>query len=114
MNLVRRQIIKEDSCYICQCYPKNVIHAIWECNAAQDVWAGSSVRTLKCGGEMEDFLQLFQFMVAKLSEEELEVFLVQCWQIWHQRNLLLHGGKIQDPRQLNRRAIDYLMEYREA
>lgn len=57
-------------------------------------------------------MELFQFMATKLSEEELELFLIQCWQVWHQRNLLLHGEKIQDPRQLNRKAVDYVQEYK--
>lgn len=57
-------------------------------------------------------MELFQFMATKLSEEELELFLIQCCQVWNQRNLLLHGEKIQDPRQLNRKAVDYVQEYK--
>ena len=53
-------------------------------------------------------------MMAKLSDEELELFLVQCWLIWHHRNSLVHGGSMQHPVQLNKRATDYLKEYREA
>ncbi|KAF3965991.1 hypothetical protein CMV_009861 [Castanea mollissima] len=77
VNLVRWQILKEDRCGLCQRCPESVIHALWECSVAQDVWAGSTARIHKCGGVKEDFLQLFQFMMSKLSEEELEAFLVQ-------------------------------------
>ena len=59
-------------------------------------------------------MQLFHAMMAKLSDEELELFLVQCWLIWHRRNSLLHGGCMQHPVQLSKRATDYLMEYHEA
>ena len=59
-------------------------------------------------------MQLFHAMMAKLSVEELETFLVQCWLIWHRRNSLVHGGCMQHPMQLNKRATDYLKEYREA
>ena len=88
---------------VCQRCPETVIHAIWDCSATQDVWAGSSARIQKCGGEMDDFLQLFQFMMSKLSLEEFETFLVQSWLIWHCRNALLHGGAMQHPGQLNPR-----------
>ena len=42
VNLVRRQILKEDRCGLCQRCLESVIHAVWECSAAQDVWAGST------------------------------------------------------------------------
>ena len=46
--------------------------------------------------------------------EEFELFLVQCWLIWNQRNTVVRGGKLQDPTQLNIRARDYLEEFKEA
>uniref|UniRef100_A0A7N2L4E8 Reverse transcriptase zinc-binding domain-containing protein n=1 Tax=Quercus lobata TaxID=97700 RepID=A0A7N2L4E8_QUELO len=42
VNLVRRQILKEDRCGLCQRCLESVIHALWECSAAQDVCAGST------------------------------------------------------------------------
>ena len=53
-------------------------------------------------------------MMAKLSVEELETFLVQSWLIWHRRNAVLYGSKMQHPVQLNQRVTDFLREYREA
>ena len=77
VNLVRWQILKEDRCGLCQQCPESVIHALWECSAAQDVRAGSTARIQKCGGVKEDFPQLFRFMMSKLLEEELDAFLVK-------------------------------------
>ena len=59
-------------------------------------------------------MQLFQVMMAKLSMEELEIFLVQSWLIWHRRNTVLYGSNRQHPRQLNQRVTDLLSEFREA
>ena len=53
-------------------------------------------------------------MLNKLSTEEFELFLVQSWLIWNQRNIVVHRGKLLDPTQLNIRARDYLEEYKEA
>ena len=111
MNQVRRQVLQVDRCEICQRCPETVIHAIWECSAAQDVWAGSTTRIGKCDGENDDFTQLFQFMMAKLSVEELKTFIVQSWLIWHRRNSLLYGNSMQHPGQLNKKAMDFLKEY---
>ena len=61
-----------------------------------------------------DILQLFEDLMDRLIGDEFEPFLVQCWIIWNQRNLVLHGGTIQDPPRLNKRAKDFLKEYRDA
>ena len=79
-----------------------------------DVWARCPIRIQKCASGQEDILQLFIAMLNKLSLEEFELFLVQCWLIWNQRNTVVCGGKLQDPTQLNIRARDYLEEYKEA
>ncbi|KAK9984219.1 hypothetical protein SO802_033744 [Lithocarpus litseifolius] len=39
---------------------------------------------------------------------------MQGWLIWHQRNLVLHGGNLQEPGRLNARASSFLAEYKEA
>ena len=41
VNLEKRKIIQDN---LCQCYerePEIGVHALWECGATQDVWAGS-------------------------------------------------------------------------
>ena len=48
-KLRSRQIIDDDSCPICHSFPKTAIHALWECGATQDVWAGCPVRILQKG-----------------------------------------------------------------
>ena len=52
--------------------------------------------------------------MAKLSSEEWNLFWVICWQIWHQRNTVIHGGVFQHPSSLAKRAVDYLKEYTNA
>ena len=41
MNLAKRRIIEEAACPICTRFPKSAVHVLWECDAAQDVWARS-------------------------------------------------------------------------
>ncbi|KAL0007404.1 hypothetical protein SO802_008906 [Lithocarpus litseifolius] len=50
----------------------------------------------------------------RLPREELEHFLVQAWMIWNQRNAVIHGGQLKEPGWLNRRAAEFLDEYRKA
>ena len=59
-------------------------------------------------------IQLCEELMARLTIEELELFLVQAWIIWNQRNTLIHGKRMQAPGVLNKRAEDYLDEFRHA
>ena len=113
-NLVKRKVIEDGNCSICQQVPESVVHRLWECGATQDVWVGCLAQIQKCASGQDDILQLFITILNKLSTEEFENFLVQSWLIWNQRNTVVYGGKLQDPNQLNIRARDYLEEYKEA
>ena len=56
-------------------------------------------------------IELMEYLLSRLSLQEMELFLVQARVLWNQRNKLLHGGKIQDPNMLCKRAVEYLEEY---
>ena len=67
-----------------------------------------------CRNVVLDMLQLVEKLMEKLNTEELEFFFIQAWLIWNQRNTVFHGGSLQDPSWLNKRAADFLKEFREA
>lgn len=72
------------------------------------------IRLQKSDRGQQDVLQLFYKMMTRLSTTEFELFLVQSWLIWNQRNEVVHGGKVKDPRWLNKRARDFLDEFHQA
>ena len=113
-KLARRLIMEDDTCLLCKRDSKSAIHALWECSVAQDVWVGCARRLQKMVGGQLDVLQLVEELLKKLTTEELELFCVQAWLIWNQRNTTIHGGSMQDPSRLNKRATKFLEEFREA
>lgn len=90
------------------------MHVLWECPAAQDIWAGSRIKLQKCHLGQPDMLQLFLYLLDRLDMEDVELFLVQAWAVLNQRNSVVHGGLLKDPGWLNRRAAEYLEEYKQA
>ena len=58
-------------------------HALWECATMQDIWSSSISRLQKGSSVFSDTLQLMEFLVDRLSVEELELFWVQAWIIWN-------------------------------
>ena len=96
---------------LCSGVPETGVHAIWECAVAKDVWAGCLIKLQKSGQGQRDMLELFHEMMTRLSLIEFELFLVQSWMIWNQRNAVAHGGKVKDRRWLNKRAREFLDEF---
>ncbi|XP_075665092.1 uncharacterized protein LOC142634705 [Castanea sativa] len=84
LNLSKRRVIEDAMCPICLRFSKSVVHALWECDAARDVWAS----------------------------QDMEVVLVQAWLIWNQRNQVVHGGKFHDLGWLTNQAREFLEEFR--
>ena len=42
-NLARRKIIDDNTCGLCRQGAESVLHILWECGVAQDVWASSNI-----------------------------------------------------------------------
>ena len=114
VSLAKRKILDDDRCHCCKRFAETAIHAVWVCGAAQDVWAGSITPLQKWSTNYHDFRSLFESLMERLSKAELEFFLVQAWLIWNQRNAVIHGGQLREPGWLNRRAEEFLAEYRKS
>ena len=83
MNLTKRRIIKEVACPICTRFSETTVHVLWECDAAQDVWAGSLKSLQKGVYRMTNMVQLLEYLMEQLALEDLELVLVQAWFIWN-------------------------------
>ena len=114
MNLAKRKIITDNTCECCKRALETGIHVLWECGVAQDMWAGSQVKLQKHIREHADTLQLFESLLNRLSASKFELFLVQTWLIWNQRNTIIYGGKLKEPNWLNKRAVAFLNEFQQA
>ena len=113
-NLVKRKIITDDKCHICTREVESVTHALWGCAAVQDVWAGSISKLQKGVSALSDFMQLMEHLVSRLSTDKMELFWVQCWLIWNQRNCVLYGGQLKHSTSLDKRTEEFLEEFKQA
>lgn len=105
-------MIDDSTCEQCQRDMESVLHVLWECSVAVDVWVGSMKRILNHGGGQDGFLQLLEVLIHRLPLEEVEMFLVQAWMLWILRNKVRTRGAIQDPAQLVQWASIFLKEYK--
>ena len=101
-------------CPICMSFPESAIHALWECEAAKDVCAGSLKILQKGVSGLADFMHLMEYLLDWIELHDMEEVLVQAWQIWNQRNRVVHGWKFHEPRWLITQARELLEDFRTA
>jgi hypothetical protein len=108
VNLKKRKVITDDTCFLCQNMQETTTHALWGCPASTDVW-GASIRTFQKYGAVEvSFRDLFEGMMKRCSREEMELFAVLAKNIWTRRNHVLHGGEFHHPTRLAQEAMESL------
>ena len=77
-NLSKRKINEDEMCRICMRFPESVIHALWECEAAKDVWAGSLKILQKGVSGLADYSHLMEYLLDWLELHDMEEILVQA------------------------------------
>ena len=73
-NLACHKVIMDDGCEFCKMNLESVIHVLWQCGVAQDIWAGSLRQLQKGITGQTDFMQLVVDLIRSLSSEEQELF----------------------------------------
>ena len=67
LNLVKRRIIHDSVCSNCTRFSESMIHALWDCKVAVDVWVGSSLKLQKCLHGQTDMLESMEYLLSRLS-----------------------------------------------
>ena len=71
-NLVCRRVLLSDSCKIFQQGPESLLQVLWECEAARYIWSSSSKSLQKFSTGQLNFIQLFEELMHRLNQNELE------------------------------------------
>jgi hypothetical protein len=94
---------------------ETVLHIIWSCPSARDVWGGGGPKRLqKSGGLGGCFPSVFEAIMGKCNAEEADLFAVLARRIWLRRNSVIHGEIFTHPAQLLRDAQLSLEDFQNA
>ncbi|XP_059440747.1 LEAF RUST 10 DISEASE-RESISTANCE LOCUS RECEPTOR-LIKE PROTEIN KINASE-like 1.1 [Corylus avellana] len=86
-------LVTTDSlCPICQLEVVSMGHALWSCPASQDVWLAYMRRIQKTTSEDDDFLNIFEKLLGRLEEDEINLVACVVRQIWLRRNMMVFEG----------------------
>ena len=64
-------------CPICMRFSESAIHALWECEAAKDVWFGSLKILQKRVSSLVDMIHLMKYLLDQVEPQDMEVVLVR-------------------------------------
>lgn len=113
-NLFARKIGEDSKCPICLQEDESVMHVLWHCPAANDVWAGflKTVQKWKIQEEV-DLLSLWERLSQKLNKTEMEVIAAIMRSLWIRRNAFIFEKKFTSPSCVIRSANDALNEFQQ-
>ena len=111
-NLLRRKVVKEPFCPICGNEPETVLHALWSCPTAIDVWGNSTKSIQKYSSTGKSFLCIAEDIMEKGGNEDFGLFVQLARQIWYRRNKWVHEGLFIDPNALLNNTKEQLENYK--
>jgi hypothetical protein len=73
-NLLRRKVVKEPYCLICENEPEIVLHALWSCPAEVDVWGNSKKSIQKYSSTGKSFICIAEDILKKVGQDNFVAF----------------------------------------
>ncbi|GLT73739.1 hypothetical protein SLA2020_455770 [Shorea laevis] len=113
-NLLCRRVNVDSECPMCNLEDESVLHCLKSCQVAHAVWIGCPLSLRVSEIQADTFADCFNSISTLLQMEQLELFCVLCWKIWHARNELLWNGKSVNPRHIIEHSLHFLADYRRA
>lgn len=104
-NLFYRRVVGDHQlCTICTVEVELVVHILWMCPSAMDVWSSGPRSLQKCCGGGTSFSSVFEALLRTCGSEDIEIWAVLTRKIWLGRNFIVFGGAFTSSNQLVKEA----------
>jgi len=91
-NLFKRRVVEDPLCQCCKQEEETIIHVLWTCPVAVDVWGSGPKIFQKSYAWGNSFLQMMTCIFARFKTEEMELIEVLARRIWLRRNTFVFYG----------------------
>lgn len=90
--LYRRHIREHSTCPVCGGEEETIIHALFNCTYASEIWLHSNFQGMLMEAPRTSFAERFMWLVGRLDSEELASFGALVWAVWFCRNQRVFEG----------------------
>lgn len=105
-------MVNADPLYpLCGLCAETIGHITWSCPLYTDVWTKCNSKIQKISNNENDLLCLFEKLMERVDEEELELVATLTRMICFRRNFVIFGGDLIHPSQLVKIAKNLLKEF---
>ena len=112
-NLVRRKVLAEGICAMCQSGLETSGHLFWECERVREAWAMLKIFPAQSNVQSHSFMDMLWYGVfdAEWDALQIERMIIVAWALWSSRNEIRTGGVKKSALKIVNDALEYLAEY---
>ncbi|KAF5463191.1 hypothetical protein F2P56_019127 [Juglans regia] len=93
---------------------ESVLHVLWECPAAGDVWGDGASPVKKWSGSFADFPSLWSEFLTRLDSDSLKLISDICYRLWTRRNQFVFDNQFASPSMVLKSAAANVELFKEA
>ncbi|XP_021735024.1 uncharacterized protein LOC110701708 [Chenopodium quinoa] len=110
-RLMQRHIVGDSKCLICENEDETIIHALFECTMAKEIWLHSQYRGVVDEAPAESFACRWVWLDQKVQGDGIYQIAALIWAAWRCRNLLLFEGVRSSPTVLAGNLCKWVADY---
>ncbi|KAM5559577.1 hypothetical protein ABKV19_020977 [Rosa sericea] len=112
-SLHHRHLLASSVCSRCQGEEETILHALWSCPKAKEVWKTTPFKSAVGSGHFGTFTDLFRYATSVLTLTELGLVVLICRRIWQARNDVIFNHKLVNPHFLYAQALHLQQQFLE-
>ncbi|KAH0972719.1 hypothetical protein GBA52_024875 [Prunus armeniaca] len=113
-TLFNQKIASTPICPNCHRKYESVLHVVWLCEVAKEVWRNSAWGSVCKVWRVNSFRDLWYAVQISSGGEEQGLFAYLCWGLWNMRNNFIFEGKSETATQLLQRMTALAQEFFDA
>ncbi|XP_021743502.1 uncharacterized protein LOC110709598 [Chenopodium quinoa] len=95
-RLVQRHVTNDATCHICGGARETIIHSLFECSAAKEIWEHSELSEHLIDSPTESFIARWKWLYGKVEGSILRRMAALMWAAWRCRNLIVFENEHPD------------------
>ena len=112
-RLASRHVAVSSQCPVCGCAEESIIHALFECTHAQQLWSASEWGSLLIDAPSTSFADRFAWFKSRGDGEEVRRFYALAWAAWFCRNKCVYEHENPDAVRMGCSFVKLVSDYKE-